>query len=225
MADCQSRISGSEQVLSPPDGPYTHACKEAPMSEQSIRYCALCNKKVIPSGWRGRYRPNQRFCSRGCANTVPLLTRLWRRVDKNGPIPECRPDLGPCWIWLAGKSGGYGNIYVGGKCRCRPAHVVAYEATKGPVPEGLILDHLCRNRACVNPDHLEPVTNRVNTMRGVSPAIILHHLGRCKRGHERTPENTLLRKNPSGNGIVNSCRICKRMKDAEYRRKKKLARK
>jgi hypothetical protein len=83
--------------------------------------------------------------------------RFWAKVDRLGPEE--------CWMWLAStNSKGYGKFGQGGKTR--PAHRVAYELVKGPIPEGMVLDHLCQRRRCVNPSHLEPVTSHVNTERG-----------------------------------------------------------
>jgi hypothetical protein len=96
---------------------------------------------------------------------LTLEERFWSKVDKNGPVPECRPDLGPCWIWLAYVDpGGYGRFSRFGKSDY--AHIVAYELVNGVIDPGLERDHLCRNRACPNPSHLEAVPHRVNTLRG-----------------------------------------------------------
>jgi hypothetical protein len=104
-------------------------------------------------------------------------------------IPE--PNSG-CWLWLGALDGhGYGHIYVGGKYRS--AHRVGYELRNGQIPEGLVVDHLCRMPACVNPDHLEPVTQSENLRR--SPIMDRYsRLTHCKRGHEFNVENTRIRK-------------------------------
>lgn len=100
--------------------------------------------------------------------------RFWLKVHATGF----------CWYWLGGKNAqGYGNVSVGGTTR--RAHRVAYEILVGSIPEGLVVDHLCRNPSCVNPDHLEPVTPRENTLRGRAPEL-LRQMARkefCKRGH------------------------------------------
>lgn len=94
-----------------------------------------------------------------------------------------------CWEWTAARrSGGYGAINIAG--RVRPAHRVVYELLVGPVPKNRELDHLCRNRSCVRPSHLEPVTKLVNIARGESLPAQNARKTHCKRGHEFTPENT-----------------------------------
>lgn len=90
--------------------------------------------------------------------------RFWDRTDLNGPVPEYRPDLGPCWLWSGALHNGYGGFFADGQ-RWR-VHRWSYEFLVGPIPEGLHLDHLCRVRHCVNPAHLEPVTNQENIRRG-----------------------------------------------------------
>ncbi|KKL53690.1 hypothetical protein LCGC14_2272920 [marine sediment metagenome] len=101
-----------------------------------------------------------------------------------------RIDALGCTVWRRYRTpSGYGLIAVGRKSR--RAHKVAYELAKGPVPEGLELDHLCRNRACIDPEHLEAVTHRVNVLRGVSPSAVSARKTECIRGHEFTEANTL----------------------------------
>src|SRR5690606_14050374 len=118
--------------------------------------------------------------------------RFWKKVEPTGF----------CWKWTGGLNpGGYGRFSVGG--RCVAAHRFAYEALVGPIPEGLVLDHLCRNRACVNPDHTEPVTDRVNTLRGFGPSALNARATRCSEGHEFTDENTYL--NQSGSRVCLTC--------------------
>ncbi|MGE3448999.1 MAG: HNH endonuclease signature motif containing protein [Microbacteriaceae bacterium] len=92
---------------------------------------------------------------------------------------------GPCWIWQGKSKLGYGFVKRGGK-EYR-AHRWLWEQVVGPIPDGLVIDHLCRNTLCVNPDHLEPVTNRENVVRGIRPAQLAVRFAdrtHCKRGHE-----------------------------------------
>ena len=91
--------------------------------------------------------------------------RFWAKVDKNGPPPAHRPELGACWLWTAATTkGGYGRFKIAGVMRC--AHVISVASTGVEVPDEMQVDHLCRVRACVNPDHLEVVTPQVNVLRG-----------------------------------------------------------
>lgn len=133
-----------------------------------------------------------------------LLARLWAKVDRDGPVPEHRPELGPCWLWTGATTrNGYGHIgcRVHGHLTTFLTHRVAYVAEHGEVPAGLDLDHLCRNRACCNPAHLEPVTKKVNSNRG-------RHAGReqteCLEGHPFDAENTYLWRGHR------HCRTCRR---------------
>lgn len=108
---------------------------------------------------------------------------FWRRVDKNGD--------GGCWLWTGAKtSNGYGYLNTDGGRRL--AHRFSYESLVGPIPAGLQLDHLCRVRHCVNPTHLEPVTQRENVLRGEGLSAANARKTHCSRGHEYTPENTYI---------------------------------
>lgn len=124
-------------------------------------------------------------------------TRFWARVDKSGD----------CWLWTGGKSGdGYGSLQRERKRLM--AHRVAYELLVGPIPEGLVIDHLCRNTSCVNPSHLEPVTMEENVRRGTTKS-------HCVRGHALVAGN--LWWNPNGGYRV--CLTCKRLRNREYARR------
>jgi len=115
---------------------------------------------------------------------TPLIERFERQVarDKSG-----------CWLWQGTVSAlGYGRITRADFSKAM-AHRVAYELYVGPIPAGLELDHLCRVRSCVNPDHLEAVTRRENVLRSKSFAGENAAKSRCIHGHEFTPENTYTR--------------------------------
>jgi hypothetical protein len=119
----------------------------------------------------------------------------------------------PCWIWQGVKEDGYGRINREG---FRRAHTLYYVKAKGPIPDGMQLDHLCRARACVNPDHLEPVTQTVNVRRGVEARGKPTH---CKHGHEFTPENTIVRRDGSWR-----CRMCDNATQRAHWHRKKAQR-
>lgn len=108
-----------------------------------------------------------------------------------------------CWLWTGCLGGhGYGTLWMNGATRY--AHRLIYEALVGPIPEGLELDHLCRVRHCVNPAHLEPVTHKVNQLRGTSPMADSARKTHCLRGHPLSGPNLYLR--PDGKG--RQCRAC-----------------
>ena len=116
-----------------------------------------------------------------------------------------------CWLWTGPRWGGYGRY------RHAQAHRLAYEALVGPIPKGLVIDHLCRVRHCVNPAHMEPVTNVENVMRGLAPSAVNARKTHCIHGHEFTPENT--RPKPKGR----ECRECFRLICRRSRRRKAAA--
>jgi hypothetical protein len=110
-----------------------------------------------------------------------------------------------CWEWPGGKTcGGYGKVTMAKKTRI--VHKLAYEHLVGSVPDGLQLDHLCRNPCCANVEHLEPVTGRENLMRGTSFSALNARKTHCPQGHELAGANLLVSKG------ARICRTCKREK-------------
>jgi hypothetical protein len=140
------------------------------------RYSAERINNAIVGRW-GPHTPEERF---------------WAKVDKDGP--------NGCWLWLASiDAHGYSHAGKG-----RLAYRLAYQLVRGPVPAGLELDHLCRNKLCVNPDHLEPVTHAENVRRGA-----LHRRRvTCEAGHLLALTRKVV------NGRSKGCRVCKQMRDA-----------
>jgi len=119
----------------------------------------------------------------------------------------------PCWIWIAHKNkNGYG--YMGISNKLVLVHRFSYELRFGLIPAGLTIDHLCRNRACVNPHHMETVSNRENILRGESPPAKMARATHCINGHAFTTENTYLTKRGH-----RDCRACHRKRQREYNRK------
>lgn len=114
------------------------------------------------------------------------------------PVPGLR---GPCWTWTrAVQSRGYGSVGYRGKTWS--THKLAYELLVGPIPDGLQIDHLCRNKRCCNPGHLEPVTGKVNVGRTVE-ATKTH----CVHGHPLAGANLRIKPKPNGN-VQRQCRVC-----------------
>ncbi|MFF8250126.1 HNH endonuclease signature motif containing protein [Streptomyces griseus] len=131
-----------------------------------------------------------------------MKERFWSKVDKKGPWALRHGAPGRCWVWRASlRPDGYGQFRL--DKRTIRAHRLAYELLIGSIPEGLVIDHLCRNRACVNPAHLEPVTLQVNTLRGFGYSAIAARKTHCPQGHPYDAKNTYRR--PNGKRFCRAC--------------------
>lgn len=137
--------------------------------------------------------------------TEPFRARFWKKVDKSDS----------CWNWTASTKGnGYGQVKHPDRKSPMFAHRVSYELEAGVIPEGMTIDHLCGNTLCVNPDHMEVVTGRVNTLRNSSPPSINARKSHCPRGHELVAENLVKDRG-------RRCKQCHRDKMRAYSRGEK----
>jgi hypothetical protein len=146
--------------------------------------------------------------------TARDIERFWSKVERSEG----------CWSWSGShfKTTSYAlfNLKMpDGVWRPTVAHRAAYTIVVGPIPEGLVIDHLCRNRACVNPAHMEAVTRGENVLRGEGPSALEARQTECKRGHPFSEENTY--RKPGTN--KRECRVCQRAREATRRPRRKSA--
>ncbi len=138
------------------------------------------------------------------------ICRFWSKV-RTSDIHSYNDT--PCLEWLAAKNQqGYGEFWLNGKLE--RSHRVSYENKFGKISEGLEIDHLCRNRCCINTDHLQVVPHKENMRRAISAN---RNKTRCPQGHEYTSENIYIQPNGGRN-----CRICREIRSHVFYQHQKL---
>lgn len=145
----------------------------------------------------------------------PVRDRLFPRLIID-------PETG-CLNWTASTTnGGYGHMFVPGRGMVR-THRLMWELFAGPIPDGMELDHLCRNPRCANVAHLEAVSHRENVLRGTSPSAAHARTTHCPTGHPYDEANTIIGKLSHGRGVGRWCRECKRARERRRYRARKQA--
>lgn len=170
---------------------------------QGMGRAAEVGRRVWPKGPQGK----------------TMEERFWEKVVKTES----------CWIWTGFlTTRGYGTFHVSYKPQlfssgytCR-AHRMAWQLTNGIIPKGLQLDHLCRNTRCCNPAHLEPVTAKINTLRGIGPTAINARTESCKIGHPLSGNNLMICRRGEG-AYYRRCRICLCNWKKDWRRQREEA--
>ena len=158
-----------------------------------------------------------------------MNTRFWNRVNKGGPVPTHKPELGPCWLWTGYQNHrGYGQASFNGKVML--THRISFTIQRGRLPlAGMKICHHCDNPSCVRPDHLFEGTDSDNMRDAVSkgrlPTLIDGRTNNpntqkthCKNGHPFSPENTKIRMR-NGKQSGRSCIICMRNSAREKARR------
>lgn len=209
-----------------PDPMHTlaHAEAHAAVSRIAARTCSVdgCGEKHSCRGLCAHhYAQARRSGTLALAKPPTTEERFWPKVDRR------RDD--ECWPWIASLTGaGYAQFYIEPGRKSGLGHRYAYELLVGPIPAGLVLDHLCRNRACVNPAHLEPVTHQENVRRGdasVVNGLRFSQRTHCPKGHPYDEENTYPRPNAGRHGGGGrGCRACSRASHARRNAAKRAAR-
>lgn len=163
---------------------------------------ADCNNPILARGWcRACYKRWQKYGDPLAGQ--PRRLGFWSNVDKSEG----------CWSWTGYRNAlGYGVGGKGpGKAYSKYAHVRSYQMLVGEVPDGMELDHLCRNPSCVNPAHLDPVTHQENVRRGLHGRVRTH----CPQGHPYDEANTYIYNGRS------HCRTCNRAASKRYNKRRK----
>lgn len=160
-----------------------------------VHTCEHCGEEV--KALRRHAPPGAGWCVRTMPHEA-AAERFWQKVDKSGE----------CWLWRGSARQGYGQINFRGIPM--PAHRFAYELLVGPIPDGLVIDHLCRNPPCVNPAHMEPVTNEENLRRG-ERRNQFSDVTHCAKGHAYDVANTWHGRNGR------QCRTCNRERARQRR--------
>lgn len=170
--------------------------------------CSVCGARLVRPRRQVEKHPVS-LCSTTCSGE---FQRAQIRDDWSRFMAKVLVVESGCWEWSAYRNpGGYGRFNVQG--RMMLAHRFSYEHHYDPIPVGLELDHLCRNRCCVNPAHLEAVDRRTNTLRNESPSSRANRSNTCKRGHSYA-EHSYYR---------HGKRICCRTCENEDQRKRRQA--
>lgn len=184
------------------------------------KYCSVknCGKPFVAKGWckfhyqrvrvTGEIGPN--FLKKRPDRSLDPYW-FWIKVNKTKS----------CWEWGGAKNNtGYGTVNWDEKSVT--AHVLGYKLQGHKIPKGLSLDHLCRNRACVRADHLEPVTHRENILRGISPSALHAKKTHCQKGHPFSGKNLSIRLKENGTKM-RQCRTCRGWKGKSSYVKRKSA--
>ena len=192
-------------------------CSECgdPAKRLTKQRCRTCYSRLLRGGGKAREIPPLDPEIAGLLLPVPgtsetFAARFFSWVDFTGD----------CWEWTGAKNKGYGVIGRGGRgTGIEQAHRAMWTMLVGPIPDGLQIDHHCRNHICVNPDHLEPVTAAVNKERGFSPPRLHALRDTCSQGH---PKDGRLGAR-GGKRTTRYCKTCARQKASAYHARKRAA--
>jgi hypothetical protein len=162
---------------------------------------------VCECGCGERIARGSRFARGHNRRAIAPEDRFWTRVDRKGDDD--------CWPWVGARNQkGYGVFEIQG--RRTVVHRFSYELVNGPIPSKLVIDHLCRNTSCVNPAHLEAVTNRENILRGIGPSARAARATHCPKGHPYSGANLYVA--ARGDRQCRTCIQKRHEREAEHRK-------